>query len=169
MKIYLTLFIICFNPIFSIAQFGQLSQVSIPVFFGLNDPSQQSVGMKSMGELSGIALMLFEKENLEDNIQMREVGDPILWMEEVGISKKATFIFPGNVTNEKIEILLSNGRITVKFIEDKDEIAWGVIAKERTKFVMRLVGDLENEGFFGPKPQAFLVRSINEFFMTFLN
>jgi hypothetical protein len=133
-------------PLLAQAQFDQIAQVSIPVFMDENDPSSQSSVMRPTGELSGIALMLFEEQGEEDYIQMIRQGDPILWIDRVGISSKATFVIPDEEGLAKMEMLLSNGRLSVKFRLEETELAWGVVAEEKNKFVMRLVGDPINEG-----------------------
>lgn len=133
-------------PIFVQAQFSNNSQVSIPVYFNDNTPSSQRRNVYPTAELSGIALMLFENQDEEDNILLSRLGDPILWMEQVGISSKATFVFPELDGVSSMEVLLSNSRLMVSFSYDDDEIAKGAITQERDKFIMNLVGDETNEG-----------------------
>ena len=137
-------FLLLLLPFFAQAQFEANTQVSIPVFFSETPPFEQSSSLEPIGELSGIALMLFENQDEEDNILLTRQDDPILWMERVGISSKATITFPNNNSLTEIELLLSNNRLTVSLYSNKRVFARGVIAEEQGRFLMRLTGSTEH-------------------------
>lgn len=114
--------------------------ISIPVFFGEANPSQQQSSVSQIGELSGIILLLFENADQKSNIQMTLPGEPLFWLETMGVSNKGTFIFPGHGKLYKVEILLSNNNLSISMQEDERKCAWGTFASERGASTLRLVG-----------------------------
>lgn len=129
-------------------------QVCIPVYMAEEAPSQQNFSTPPITEVSGILTMLFDDPIEEDLLLMTRQEDPILWMEKMGVSTRATFIFPENEALYRLELLLSNSRMTINILVDDTKIAWGVIADEKGGRAMRLVG--------GPGAHAKVLRTIDQ-------